>query len=154
MLLHAHPLSQARAARGEPAINSLWLWGGGRAQPLRKAFDAAGGDSPLGAAFARVAGLAWSDTLLALLDGESGSGLWLCEALNAARQRGDHFAWREAVQRFEQDCALLLRALQVGRLQRLDLVVMQDGVTRSFGLTRASAWKLWRPAPSLAQYAV
>jgi hypothetical protein len=29
MLLHEHPVNQARAARGEPAINSLWLWGGG-----------------------------------------------------------------------------------------------------------------------------
>jgi hypothetical protein len=154
MVLHAHPLNQARAARGAPVINSLWLWGGGRAQPLRKAFDAAGGDSALGAAFARAAALAWSDSLQALLDGEFESGLWLCEAMNAAQQRGDHFAWREAVQRFEQDCALLLQALRAGRLHRLDLVVMQESVTRSFGLARASAWKLWRSAPSLARYAV
>ena len=30
MLLHAHPVNQAREARGELAVNSLWLWGGGR----------------------------------------------------------------------------------------------------------------------------
>jgi hypothetical protein len=30
MLLHAHPVNEAREARGEPAVNSLWLWGAGR----------------------------------------------------------------------------------------------------------------------------
>lgn len=29
MLLHDHPVNRAREARGEPAINGLWLWGGG-----------------------------------------------------------------------------------------------------------------------------
>jgi hypothetical protein len=30
MLLHEHPVNLDRAARGRPAINSLWLWGFGR----------------------------------------------------------------------------------------------------------------------------
>jgi hypothetical protein len=29
MLLHAHPLNDAREARGEPTINSVWFWGCG-----------------------------------------------------------------------------------------------------------------------------
>ena len=29
MLLFSHPVNQAREARGEPMINSVWLWGGG-----------------------------------------------------------------------------------------------------------------------------
>ena len=29
MLLHEHPLNQSREARGEPAINGAWFWGGG-----------------------------------------------------------------------------------------------------------------------------
>jgi len=29
MLLHAHPLNEAREARGESPINSVWFWGGG-----------------------------------------------------------------------------------------------------------------------------
>jgi hypothetical protein len=154
MLLHAHPLNQARAARGELVINSLWLWGGGKAMPLQRAFDAAGGDSTLGAAFAQAAGVAQSDSLQAMLDGRFESGLWVCEASGAARQRGDYFTWREALQRVEQDCALLLQALRAGRLHRLTLLVMQESMTRHFALTRASAWKLWRPVHSLAHYAV
>jgi hypothetical protein len=31
MLLHAHPVTQARAARGHAAATSVWFWGGGRA---------------------------------------------------------------------------------------------------------------------------
>lgn len=30
MLLHEHPVNQAREAAGLPLINSVWLWGGGR----------------------------------------------------------------------------------------------------------------------------
>jgi len=29
MMLHAHPVNQAREARGQPPVNGLWLWGGG-----------------------------------------------------------------------------------------------------------------------------
>lgn len=30
MLLHQHPLNTQRRQRGQPPVNSLWLWGGGR----------------------------------------------------------------------------------------------------------------------------
>ena len=51
MLLHAHPVNEAREARGEPAVNSLWLWGAGpRAAPGRRARGARSPrDDPLGA---------------------------------------------------------------------------------------------------------
>lgn len=155
MLLHGHGVNQARAARGELAINSLWLWGGGRAARLNRAFDAAGGDCVLGMAFAQAAGVPQVVSLQAMLGGEGESGLWICAAPGEAQQRGDYLAWREAVQRVEQDCALpLLRALRTGRLQGLALEVSHGEGARRFELTRASAWKLWRAAPSLARYAV
>ncbi len=155
MLLHGHAVNQARTARGELAVNSLWLWGGGRAARLKRAFDAAGGDCSLGAAFAQVAGLPQSDSLPAMLDGEGESGLWICAAPGEAQQRGDYLAWREAVQRVEQDCARpLLLALRSGRLHGLALEVSHGESARRFELTRGSAWRLWRAVPSLARYAV
>lgn len=33
MLLHEHPVNEARAARGVPTVNSLWLWGNGTTAP-------------------------------------------------------------------------------------------------------------------------
>lgn len=35
MLLHEHPVNERRAARGAPAVNSLWLWGFGAAHEPR-----------------------------------------------------------------------------------------------------------------------
>jgi hypothetical protein len=58
MLLHDHPVNQAREQRGEPVINSLWLWGGGvlpasvRAEP-----DAVYADDVLAQGLARHAGV-------------------------------------------------------------------------------------------------
>ena len=37
MLLHAHPVNEAREARGLPAVNSFWLSGCGAHQPVRAA---------------------------------------------------------------------------------------------------------------------
>ena len=155
MLLHAHPLNQARAEHGELPINSLWFWGGGRAIPLAPTIDAVGGDYGLVNAFAGAAGMKPVDSLQAMLDGRYENGLWICTASGEALQRGDLYAWREAVQQVEQQYAQpLLKALRAGRLQRLTLEVLwEDGVHR-FVLTRGDAWKLWRRARPLARYAV
>jgi hypothetical protein len=154
MLLYANAVNQAREARGELLISSLWLWGGGRAQQIGRPFEVCGGDSVLAAAFARVAGISHIDSMQALLDGNGQSGLWVCEALRADRQRGDFALWREQMSRVEADCGLLLRVLQTGRLRGLTVQVSQDDAAHRFELTRAAAWKLWRPASSLAGYAV
>jgi hypothetical protein len=155
MLLHAHPLNRARAERGELPINCLWFWGGGRAMPLASSANAVGGDYGLVGAFARAAGIQPVDSLQAMLDGQSENGLWICLAPGEALQRGDLYAWREAVQQVEQQYARpLLKALQAGRLQRFTLEVLREDAAHRFELTRSAAWKLWRGARPLARYAV
>lgn len=155
MLLHAHPLNQARAERGELPINSLWFWGGGRATPMVPAFGAVGGDHGLTGAFARAAGMQPVESLQAMLDGQSENGLWICAAPGEALQRGDLYTWREAVQQVELHYAQpLLKALQTGRLQHLTLEVLREDSVHRFELTRGAAWKLWRGARPLARYAV
>lgn len=155
MLMYAHPANQARAARGELVVNSLWLWGGGRAVPLKGTIDAVGGDSELAGAFAQVAGVPQAGSLQAMLDGKYESALQVCGAPGEALQRGDLHAWRAAVQRFEQEFALpLLQALQAGRLQNLTLEVLREEGGRRFDLTRLGAWRVWRAARPLARYAV
>jgi hypothetical protein len=37
MLLHDHPINEARALRNVPSVNALWLWGSGVAAAARKA---------------------------------------------------------------------------------------------------------------------
>jgi hypothetical protein len=155
MLLHAHPLNQARAERGELPINSLWFWGGGRAMPLAPAINAVGGDLGLIGAFSRAAGMQSSESLQAMLDGQYTNGLWVSSAQGEGLQHGDLYAWREAVQQVEQHYARpLLKALQAGRLQRLTLEVLREDGVHRFVLTRGDAWKLWRGARPLVRYAV
>ena len=154
MALYAHPLNQAREARGELLVSSLWLWGGGRAMPLRAAFDAVGGDSNVGLAFARAAGIAPVASLEDMLHAKGASGLWVNEAMSSAQRRGDYHAWREAVLQLDRDCGLLSQALRAGRLQRLTLEVLSVNGTQRFESTRSSAWKFWRPVRALVRYAV
>ncbi len=40
LVFHAHPVNEAREARGAPVVNSFWLSGCGRAQPLAAGADA------------------------------------------------------------------------------------------------------------------
>jgi hypothetical protein len=59
VLLHQHPLNAARRARGQPPVNSLWLWGGGRLPgPLRSGLRGVISDDLLLAALAGHARLA------------------------------------------------------------------------------------------------
>lgn len=155
MLLYAHPANREREAHGEVVINSLWLWGEGRAVPLCTEFTAIGGDDELAGAFAQAAAIGRSDSLPAMLAGGGEQGLWLCAAPGAAMRRGDLYAWREAMQQFEHECAQpLLRALQTGRLQRLVLEVPSEEGMQRFELSSRAAWKLWRVARPLSGYAV
>lgn len=155
MLLHDHPVNRAREARGELIINSLWLWGGGRESAMKRSFEISGGDSGLARLFAEAVNARQMNSLQAMLGAEYESGLWVCETLSSASQRGDLYAWCEAVQQFERECAKpLLQALQAGRLHYLAMEVLQPEGVRRFEFTRRSAWKLWRPVRPLARYAV
>lgn len=155
MLLHGHALNQAREAQGLPVINSLWLWGGGYASALQPAFDVVGGDDALSAACALAAGVPAAATLQELLGGKGENGLWVCSAPSAAWQRGDIYAWREAVLAIERDVAQpVLQALQAGHVGEVTLEVPLASATLRFGLGRAGLWKVWRPRHTLAYYAV
>lgn len=58
VLLHQHPLNAGRAGRGEPPVNSLWLWGAGRLPAqVRTPLAGAVGDDLLLAALAARAGV-------------------------------------------------------------------------------------------------
>lgn len=153
MVLYTHPVNRAREARGELIAGSLWWWGGGFAQQLSSPFDAVGGDSAIGHAFARAAAVPLIVGMQDMLQtGEN--GLWLNEAMSSAQQRGDFHAWREAMLRFDQDCALLWQVLLAGRLQLLTLDALGENCLQRFELTRASTWRFWRPSRSMPHYAV
>jgi hypothetical protein len=159
MLLFEHAVNQAREARGELPINSVWLWGGGQAiGELARPYTKVYGDSDLASAFAQAAGIphnSLQDDAAQCVAGDDGDVLIVWERLRRALQHGDLHAWREGLQRFEQCCAKpLLDALRAGRIARLTLNSPQAGAARRFVLTRGSVWKLWQHPKPLAGYAV
>src|SRR6266704_6771742 len=58
MLLHEHPVNAEREARGEPALNSVWFWGGGVIAAAKdRPFSTVFGDDPLARGLALAAGI-------------------------------------------------------------------------------------------------
>jgi hypothetical protein len=142
MLLFEHPLNQAREARGELAVNSLWLWGGGLlpARP-ENALAVYGDDADVralarfGAADVHARPGGFSADLL------HERALIVLDQLRAGGQVGDAYGWREAIVGLERDWfAPLLAALRRGgRARLLDPVHGQ-----ALAVSRADVWKVWR----------
>lgn len=159
MFFFEHPVNQAREARGELPVNSVWLWGEGEAvMNLAQPFSMVYGDSPLADAFAHAAAIphgALPDDESAWLAQQGETALVVWDEMHRAIQRGDLHEWRASLQRFEQRCAApALAALRGGRIAQITLDVLNGDAAQRFVLTRPGAWKVWRRPKSLAQYAV
>ena len=109
MLLFEHPVNQAREARGELPVNSLWLWGGGCLPAVPKpaisktAVTLYSNDADVGAlgCFCGVEPAAMPDLFSAGLFEEN--KLIVLDQLKEAGQYGDAFGWREAISALERD---------------------------------------------------
>ncbi|TNC96045.1 MAG: 2,3-bisphosphoglycerate-independent phosphoglycerate mutase [Gallionellaceae bacterium] len=155
MLLHGHVINQGREARGMQAINSVWLWGGGCANDIKTKVGAIGGDESLSSPFAKVAAIPYCSSLADMLRVECEAGVWVESALATAWQRGDLYAWRDAMEWVERELAQpLWMAIEQGRLQTLTFDVLTETETRRFVFDRAASWKLWRRTSSLPAYVV
>ncbi|MDP2759832.1 MAG: hypothetical protein Q8O64_05420 [Sideroxyarcus sp.] len=153
MLLHQHPVNAARQQDGKPVINSLWLWGGGRAVAAHPVFDAVGNNDALVTALARASEVAVLDDLPGLLASRHERGLWVNAGLQEAWQRSDLYAYRARLEQLENEIAApVWQALSTGGLHRLTLEVLADEAVRGFELTPAGCWKLWRRRQPLTAY--
>lgn len=157
MLFHDHGVNRAREARGEPPINSVWLWGGGRADKvLLRPYAKACSDGNLAEAFARASGVPFvslPDDVHACVAKE-GDTLLVWEGLQQAILRGDLQAWRNSLLQFEQQCAVpLLERLCAGGGVLITLYIQGDTAFR-FTLEHSAAWKWWRRPKSIFQLAL
>jgi hypothetical protein len=158
MLLHAHPLNEAREARGEAIINSVWFWGCGCGEnaTLQKSHDSMSSDDVLAEMFAKAAGIPfapwpklWSDEQC------SGKQLLVCTGLRYALQQGDLSGWRIALQQFETGYAQpLWRALTSGKIAQLQLDIPGVENHRHVELKRGDTWAFWRAAKPLARHSI
>lgn len=153
MLLFAQPLNEAREARGELPVNSLWLWGCGcdvGMQPPR-AFVHVSSDEVLAEMFAASAGVPFASWQEQWRDEENcARQLLVWTGLRSALRRGDLDAWRAALQDFETGYAQpLWRALRAGKIAQLQVDILCADHVRRLLLNRADAWAFWRRAKSL-----
>lgn len=127
MLFHTHPVNSAREQRGEPAINSLWFWGGGRLPAtLQTRADRVATDHPLGMGLAQQAGITRmevpvdAEELLARTG--NGWSLLVNDLLDGPTRYGDIENWVAALQHLEQHWfAPLLAAIGEGGVSSLEI---------------------------------
>lgn len=130
MLLHAHPVNQQREARGLPACNSLWFWGGGQPPQAgngRALF--AYGDSPLVKGLARLGHVTYKGAAPAAADmhGQVPISWWLDDA--------------SAV---DSGLQLVADALSRGKLRGLRLYLAGRGEALQADLSWSDLLKFWR----------
>ncbi len=159
MLLHEHPLNQAREARGEPVINSLWLWGGGIKPPLGSChYSQVRSNDALSRSLALTHGVEHAELPPAVAAWQQqifgpGNHLVVLDSLHANAQYGDAYSWRENLKKLERDWfAPLLAALKQGAFDQLTLTAMSGDRSRNFTVCRGDLWKFWRAEKLLSTY--
>ena len=145
MLLHSHPANAAREARGEPPLNSVWLWGAGRLpQDASSRFRSVSSADPFPLGLARLAG-AGARPLPA------SASAWLAPA----PEDGRHLIVLDAtagMDALERDWfAPLAAALRGGRVGMVSLHLPDAGL--SFETVRGDLRRFWRRPRTLESYA-
>jgi len=158
MLLHAHPVNEAREAAGRMPINSLWLWGAGRL-PERGdddvcRFDGIWSLNPLAIGLARATGVPThpvpvdATTFLEHAAPEA-EHLVVLEDLLAPVQYEHGDDYRATLVDLEQRWFVPLRsALMAGKIRSLRIEAPTAYAVLTWQSRRRDQWKLWqRPQP-------
>jgi hypothetical protein len=140
MLLHSHPVNEAREARGELAVNSVWLWGAGTLpERISGSWVYVWARDALSRGLSRAAGI-------------SSLGIPYDFAQWAEQTRdGDHLVVydEDNVEAIDaQWIAPALQALRARWLAEVRLTAPNGPGVQRFDLVRADLWKFWRSAPA------
>ena len=159
MLLHHHPVNEAREQRGLLPVNSIWPWGGGVLPAKLTTHFAhiwAGNGLARGLAITTETpcGNVPETAMEWLPAAQVGSQhLVVLDTLRTPALYGDVHRWRESLMRLEKDwLAPLRQALSRDKISRLTLYVFDSGQARSFSVSRADLWKIWLRGKPLVTY--
>lgn len=155
MILHAHPVNQARQAAGQPVVNSLWPWGGGRLPELAapaSTHDAIWSNDPVARGIARLLQIDGAALPAGYPARAAGAPLAVIDSLEPSAGTGDAIVWRDELTRFEAEwLAPALDALRRGRLDGLHLIAPGDLAAAELQISRQDLWKFWRKPRGLAE---
>jgi hypothetical protein len=154
MLLHEHPVNAGREARGEPALNSVWFWGGGVIGAAKeRPFSIVFGDDPLARGLALAAGIparALPRNAGVMLAAAAHEGVALV-VLDPPRSATGHSRERRAA--LERDWfGPLLAALRSGRIDMLTLSLPGADSLLEVETVRSDLRHFWRLKRPLANY--
>jgi hypothetical protein len=137
MVLHDHPVNQEREARGVPAVNSAWFWGGGTL-PDRITSNWV----HVWSRDALARGLSMATGILSTAPPHD-FAQWLTRA-----QPGTHLIVLDDADLadIEKWLAPAMQALRSRALTELRLSAVWKETVRCFALTRGDLWKFWRSA--------
>jgi hypothetical protein len=155
MLFHGHPVNRAREERGEPLVNSIWLWGGGwLPSRMTATVSEVFADSPMLRGLALLAGIPvrgipGNATELAT-EARSGLALVWLDRLERAACYGDMEAWSDGLRQLEVTWfEPLLELLQRGRIGVLALHIPGRGC---YEITRRRLYAFWKLRRSLGRF--
>jgi hypothetical protein len=159
MLLHAHPVNEAREARGELPINGLWFWGGGALpHEVGSSWQSVSAEDPVALGLAQASktrsrvlpasAAAWLERVP-----EEGRHLILLDALRPLRALGDAAGLMVAAELLEKAWFVpLLDALRSERIGMLTVHVPDGRSGVSFETIRADLRRFWRRPRPLGDY--
>jgi hypothetical protein len=151
MFLHGHPVNAAREAAGQPAVNSLWLWGGGTLPAPAAGFTGVFADHPLAAGLARAAGLPHAATPAGLADLPSGPRpLVVLDTLLPRVLHEDGSGWRGEIERLEAAWFAPLGKRLGHGVDRVSLIAPTIYGELHYALTAGQRWHFWKSAQPLA----
>ncbi len=145
MVLHEHPVNTEREARGAPAVNSVWFWGGGTLDtPGARPFSIVLAEDPLARGLALAAGIRArhlpenAATLLSILATEGVALVVLASLRSDALERD----W----------LVPLLGALEDGRIGMLSLTLSGTDSLLEVETVRSDLRYFWRTRKPLQSY--
>lgn len=158
MILHTHPVNQARETAGQPTVNSLWPWGAGALPQSASNNDAELWSSDL---IARGAAQLLNMTTAPLpasgfeparfAQPGTQTTIAIIDILGQPARMGDAESWREQLLRLENDwLAPIHAALRRGQPDHLRLIAPGESVSFELNFRRRDVWKFWRKPAALS----
>jgi hypothetical protein len=159
MLLHEHPVNQAREAQGEVPINATWFWGGGTMPTsIASPYTHVWSNDLLSESLARISGSAHAalprDANACFQSNVPGRHLAVLDTLHGKAQYGDAYGWRESLKNLEQNWfEPLLRMLKRDTSAEVVFTSVGGGAKpRTFTVRGGDLRKFWRRQKPLSSY--
>ena len=155
MILHTHPVNQARETAGRPQVNSLWPWGGGSLPELGNSagarhHDALWSSDPIAQGIARLLQIDSARLPERYSHAAASAPLAVFDTMEQPAGVGDALVWRDELARFEAEwLAPALAALRSGQLDDLRLLAPGELAAAELQVSRHDLWKFWRKPGAL-----